>query len=290
MPLFRGLLSMMPTLARSPFPLAIISDFGYRDHYVGAMKGIIASIAPGAAVIDITHGIPAQSIVAGAIALRESWAFFPPRTVFLAVVDPGVGTARAPIAIETRAGARFVGPDNGLLWLAASQAGIKRIVKLTSPRHRLTNVSATFHGRDIFAPAAAYLWRGTSIAALGPALRPSSTSIVQLDLPRPRDSARELRGEVIYVDGFGNLVSNIDRRTAEEYGTRFRHKSLSVRIEGGAAMRILDAYGDAPKGAPLATFGSFGLLEVAVRDGNAAAHFAAGSGSSVSLAAASGRN
>ncbi|MGB8412065.1 MAG: SAM-dependent chlorinase/fluorinase [Candidatus Binatus sp.] len=281
----RSTIPVMPTLARSPFPLAIITDFGYRDHYAGAIKGVIASIAPGAAVIDITHGIPAQSVVAGAIALRETWRYFPARTVFLAVVDPGVGTARAPIAIETRAGARFVGPDNGLLWLAANQAGIKRIVKLTSPRHRRTNVSATFHGRDVFAPAAAYLWRGASISALGPALR----SIVQLDLPRPVDSARELRGEVIYVDGFGNLVSNIDRRTAEQFGARFRHKSLSVRIKRGAAMRLVDAYGDAPKGAPLAIFGSFGLLEVAVRDGNAAAHFAAGPGSSVSLVAAAGR-
>ncbi len=275
----------MPTLARSSFPLAIVTDFGYRDHYAGAMKGVVASIAPGAAVIDITHGVPAQSVVAGAIALRETWRYFPARTVFLAVVDPGVGTPRAPIAIETRAGARFVGPDNGLLWLAANQAGIKRIVKLTSPRHRLTNVSASFHGRDIFAPAAAYLWRGVPISALGPGLR----SIVQLDLPRPVDSARELRGEVIYVDSFGNLVSNIDREMAKQFGSRFRHKSLSVRIKRGATMRLLEAYGDAPKGVPLAIFGSFGLLEVAVRDGNAAAHFAAGPGSLVSLFAARGR-
>jgi S-adenosylmethionine hydrolase len=287
-PPFRGLLSAMPTLARRSFPLAIITDFGYRDHYAGAMKGVIASIAPSAAVIDITHGIPAQSIVSGAIALRESWAFFPARTVFLAVVDPGVGGPRAPIAIETGAGARLVGPDNGLLWPAASQAGIKRIVKLTSTRHRLNHVSATFHGRDIFAPAAAYLWRGTPISALGPALRASS--IVQLELPRPVDSARKLRGEVIYVDGFGNLVSNIDRRAAEQFGARFRHKSLSVRIGGGAAMRLFNAYGDAPKGAPLATFGSFGLLEVAVRDGNAATYFGAGPGSSVSVVAVAGRN
>ena len=278
----------MPTLARRPFPLAILTDFGYRDHYAGAMKAVIASIAPGAAVIDITHGVPAQSVVAGALALRESWRYFPPRTVFLAVVDPGVGTARAPIAIETRAGARFVGPDNGLLWLAAQEAGIKRIVKLTSRRYRLTDVSATFHGRDIFAPAAAYLWRGTSISALGPALRPRA--IVQLELPHPVESARKLRGEVIYVDGFGNLVSNIDRRSVEQFGARFRRKSLSVRIEDGAAMRILDAYGDAPKGVPLAIFGSFGLLEVAVRDGNAAARFAAGPGSPVSLVAIAGRS
>jgi S-adenosylmethionine hydrolase len=277
----------MPTLVRNPFPVAIITDFGYRDHYVGAMKGVIASIAPRANVIDITNGVVAQCIVAGAIALRESWSYFPPRTVFLAVVDPGVGTTRAPIAIETRAGARFVGPDNGLLWLAAKEAGIKRVVKLTSSRHRLTNVSATFHGRDIFAPAAAYLWRGTPISALGPALR--STSIVTLELPRPTESSRELRGEVVYVDGFGNLVSNIDRRTAEQFGSRFRHKSLSVRIKGGAAMGILDTYGDAPKGASLAIFGSFNLLEIAIRNGNAAAKFAAGPGTPVSVVAVADR-
>jgi S-adenosylmethionine hydrolase len=277
----------MPTLARNPFPLAIITDFGYRDHYVGAMKGVIASIAPRATVIDITHGVVAQCIVAGAIALRESWRYFPPRTVFLAVVDPGVGTARAPIAIETRAGARFIGPDNGLLWLAASDAGIKRIVKLTSPHYRLTNVSATFHGRDIFAPAAAYLWRGTPISALGTGLR--STSIETLELPHPTESSRTLRGEVVYVDGFGNLVSNIDRRTAEQFGSRFRHKSLSVRIKGGAAMGILDTYGDAPKGASLAIFGSFNLLEIAIRNGNAAAKFAAGPGTPVSVVAVADR-
>src|ERR1700722_10297422 len=267
-PLFRGLLSAMPTLLPRPFPLAILTDFGYRDHYVGVMKGVIASIAPGANVIDISHGVIAQCTIAGAIALLESWRYFPRRTVFLAVVDPGVGTSRAPIAIETRAGARFVGPDNGLLWLAANDAGIKRIVKLTSLRHRLTNVSATFHGRDIFAPAAAYLWRGTPISALGLAVDPSS--IVPLELPRPVASTREVRGEVIYVDAFGNLVSNIDRQAAEQFRTRFRQKSLSVRIKRGAAMRLFDAYGDAPKGVPLAIFGSFSLLEVAIRDGNAA--------------------
>jgi len=182
----------MPTVARNPFPLGIITDSGYRDNYAGVMKGVIASIAPRAIVIDITHGVIAQCTVAGAIALREAWRYFPPRTVFLAVVDPGVGTARAPIAIETRAGARFVGPDNGLLWLAASQAGIKRIVKLTSVSHRLNEVSSTFHGRDVFAPAAAYLWRGTPISALGPSLDPAS--IVKLELPSPMASAHEVRG------------------------------------------------------------------------------------------------
>src|SRR6185312_10940410 len=103
-------------------PIAILTDFGYRDHYVGAMKGVIASIAPGASLIDITHGVPAQSITAGAIALAQSWRLFPPRTVFLVVVDPGVGTARLPVAVQTRGGARFVGPDNGVLSLALEEA------------------------------------------------------------------------------------------------------------------------------------------------------------------------
>src|SRR5258708_10450431 len=158
----------MPTLLQRPFPLAILTDFGYRDHYAGVMKGVIATIAPGANLIDITHGIEPQCTVAGAIALRESWRYFPRRTVFLAVIDPGVGTARAPIAIETRAGARFVGPDNGVLWLAASEAGIKRIVKLTSTRPRPSNVSTTFHRRDIFAPAAAHLPRRPPPTSPGP--------------------------------------------------------------------------------------------------------------------------
>src|SRR5579863_6246151 len=144
---------------RAATPIALLSDFGYRDHYVGVMKGVIASIAPGAQVIDLTHGIPPQAIGAGAIALEQSWRYFPARTIFVAVVDPGVGTGRLPIAVESKAGARFVGPDNGVLWSAARQAGIRRIVELRSPRYRLSDVSITFHGRDIFAPAAAHLWR-----------------------------------------------------------------------------------------------------------------------------------
>src|ERR1700722_16366782 len=138
-------------------PIAVLTDFGYRDHYVGVMKGVIASIAPAATVIDLTHGIAAQEVAAGAIVLAQSWHYFPRRTIFVAVVDPGVGTSRRPIAVETGAGARFVGPDNGLMWNAVSQAGVRRVVELNSPRYRLAEVSATFHGRDLFAPAAAYL-------------------------------------------------------------------------------------------------------------------------------------
>lgn len=262
-------------------PIAILTDFGYRDHYAGAMKGVIASVAPGAAVIDITHGVPPQSVAAGALALREVWKYFPRRTVFLAVVDPGVGTARRPIAVETRSGARFVGPDNGLLWPAVEEAGFGRAVELRSVRHRLKRVSSSFHGRDIFAPAAAWLWRGARLGALGPALGP----IERLKLTGATRRGRELRGSVIYVDQFGNLVTSIDRESFTGFAASFPGMELSVRIDRGAPIRIRNAYGDAIKGAPLAIFGSFELLEIAVRDGSAAERFGARAGTAVSVTA-----
>ena len=261
-------------------PIAILTDFGCRDHYVGAMKGVIASIAPGAPLIDIAHGVPAQSIVAGALVLAQSWRLFPPRTVFLVVVDPGVGTARLPVAVQTRAGARFVGPDNGVLSLALDEAGPARGVELRTPRYRLAPMSATFHGRDIFAPAAAHLWRGVKLEALGPPVRDGLT---HLELPEPREGVDELRGEVLYADGFGNLVSNIGRDALARFQARFPAMRLSVRIDTGAPMEILETYGDARKGVPLATFGSFELLEIAVRDGSAAQRFAAGPGAMVTV-------
>lgn len=272
----------MAAATRNRAPIALLSDFGYRDHYAGVMKGVIASIAPDAPLIDITHGIPPQEIAAGAIALRESRRFFPPRTIFLAVVDPGVGTERLPIAIETRAGARFVGPDNGLLWPAAERAGIRAIVELRTTRYRLPNPSATFHGRDIFAPAAAWLWRGARIGALGPHVE----AIERLEFgPDPEESGRELRGAVIYVDGFGNLVSNISREIFDRFAARFHGRRLSVRIGRRAPVGIYRAYRDVPARAPLATFGSFEMLEAAVRDGSAAKYFDAGAGERITVRA-----
>jgi S-adenosylmethionine hydrolase len=271
----------MARSVKTPAPIAILTDFGSRDHYVGVMKGVIARIAPAAPLLDLTHGIPPQSVVAGAIALRESWRFFPKRTIFLAVVDPGVGTQRKAIAIETSAGARFVGPDNGVLSMAAGQAGIRKIVHLASPRYQLPAISSTFHGRDIFAPAAAWLSRGTRLDGLGPRI----SELERIALPSPAISARRIRGEIIYVDGFGNLVSNIPRDAVARLRSSFPGNSLSVRIRTSAAMPILNAYGDARLNAPLATFGSFDLLEIAVRDASAASRFNAGAGSPVVVSA-----
>jgi S-adenosyl-L-methionine hydrolase (adenosine-forming) len=263
--------------SQSAAPIALLTDFGYRDHYAGAMKGVLASIAPDAALLDITHGIPPQSIAGGAIALRESWRYFPRLTVFLVVVDPGVGTSRLPIAIETRAGARFVGPNNGVLSLAAHDAGIRRAVRLESNRHRLARPSSTFHGRDIFAPAAAFLSRGTPLGSLGPKL----ARIKPLHLPRPDAGSGGIRGEVLYVDAFGNLITNISRKDVARLRSCFPGKQVSVRIKHGAPMKILNTYGEARSGAILATFGSFELLEIAVRDASAATRLSCGVGAAV---------
>ena len=269
---------MPASTSRSHAPIAVLTDFGYRDHYAGVMKGVIASIAAAAPVIDVTHGIPAQQVVAGAIALRQCFGYFPARTVFLAVVDPGVGTERLPIAIETRTGGKLVGPDNGLLSPAAEEAGIKKIIELRSPRYRLPAVSTSFHGRDIFAPAAAWLWRGVAIDSLGPRLQ----TIVRLEtVAVVVASERELKGHVIYIDGFGNLITNIGRAEFDTFYQRLKGYRLTITLGRSTRLKLYQAYADAPEGAGLALFGSFGLLEVAVRDGNAAEKYAAGAGTTV---------
>ncbi|HXD89447.1 MAG TPA: SAM-dependent chlorinase/fluorinase [Candidatus Binataceae bacterium] len=270
----------MPKAASRNDPIAVLTDFGYRDHYVGVMKGVIASIAPATPVIDLTHGIPPQSIAAGALILAQSWRYFPPRTIFLAVVDPGVGTTRLPIAIATRSGARFVGPDNGLLAIAAEEAGIRAIVELHKPRYRLPITSATFHGRDIFAPAAAWIARGKSLPALGPRVASITPPALEGGVTQ---AAGVLTGAVIYVDGFGNLVTNLSRERIEAFAGRAPQDRLSIGLGRRPPIRLRGTYGDAPVGTPLALFGSFGTLEIAIRDGHAAGLLSAEVGAVVTV-------
>ena len=276
-------------IARSPgarAPIAILTDFGYRDHYAGVMKGVIASICPRALTIDITHGIPPQNVPAGALALRQSIEYFPRHTIFLAVVDPGVGTDRRAIAVETKGGHRLVGPDNGLLSLAAERAEVRKIIEITAARYRLPKVSASFHGRDIFAPAAAWLSRGVPIKQLGAPL----PAMMELD-PGTQvvQKQNQLAGQVIYIDGFGNLITNISRARYERFAGGFPQCRLSIRVERRAPLLLRQTYAEAPEGAPLAIFGSFDLLEIAVRNGNAATHFDVRLGTPVVIRAATAR-
>jgi len=234
------------------------------------MKGVIASRAPGVQVIDLSHGIPPQNILAGALVLKAAAAYFPAGTVHVAVVDPGVGTERSAICVET-ADACFVGPDNGLLSLAAPLDRATRVVSITDERFMLTPRSRTFHGRDVFAPVAAALATGTPATALGE----EQEEMVFLDLPVPERDGASIHGEVLYVDQFGNLATNIE---AGLLPAAIDHVEIA-----GRTILFVDAYAEVERGSPLALVNSWGVVEIAVRDGSAQAVLGADVGAPVTV-------
>jgi len=230
----------------------ILTDFGTTDGYVAAMKGVIASIAPDAIIDDASHEIPPGDILSAAFALRRYWKSYPVGTVHLVVVDPGVGTERAAIAMQAE-GHYFVGPDNGVFTFVPTE----RIVQLPIP----TQSSHTFHGRDVFAPAAGRLLAGSPLTELGE----ECYVRVALDIPEPKDDS----GEVIAIDRFGNVITNIT-------------KAGDVTING-KVVRLAKTYGDVADGTLLALINSDGLLEVAVRNGSAAETLGVSRGAVVEL-------
>jgi S-adenosylmethionine hydrolase len=236
--------------------ITLLTDFGLTDPFVGMMKGVIASICPQAQVIDLTHEVPAQDVACGAFFLARSFRYFPVGTVHLAVVDPGVGTARAPLALTAHEHL-FVGPDNGLLSLAAPRF---RAVRLTERAFALSHVSNTFHGRDLFAPVAAHLAGGVPLSSFGPAKK----TMVKLAWPKPRKTRRGFSADVVSVDRFGNLITNIEPA---------HWKALKKpRLSLGAfeCDELSTSYGAASPRALMAVFGGYGLLEIAARDASAA--------------------
>jgi S-adenosylmethionine hydrolase len=236
--------------------ITLLTDFGHVDPFVGMMKGVIAGICPEANVIDLTHDVPAQDIFAGAFFLERAFRYFPVGTVHVAVVDPGVGTRRAALAVSAQ-GHAFVGPDNGVLSFVARRF---RAVRLTAPAFFRAEISNTFHGRDVFAPVAAHLASGVPLTRLGPATK----RIDQLRWPKPRKIRGGLSAEVISVDRFGNLITNI----APPDWQSLRRPRLSA---GSFACETLsDSYGAARPRALVAVFGGYGLLEIAARDASAA--------------------
>jgi S-adenosylmethionine hydrolase len=254
--------------------VTLLTDFGTADPFAGIMKGVMLGIHPTLRVVDLTHAVPAQQVLAGALLLRSAVSFFPPGTIHVAVVDPGVGSSRAPIVIETEH-ALLIGPDNGLLSPAAAllrPRSRRRLENVDLFRHP---VSRTFHGRDIFAPVAAHLARGVALTEVGPVIG----SHTELQIPRARRTGTRLIGEVLHVDGFGNLVTNLD---AEELST-FSARPVSVSILGTRVAGPVTAYATVPEGIPLSIIGSWDLLEIAVRNGSAAARFGAGPGTQVTV-------
>jgi S-adenosylmethionine hydrolase len=258
----------------SPRLITLLTDFGLDDAYVGIMKGIILRINRDIRVVDLSHSVPPQQILAGALMLRTAAGFFPDGTVHLAVIDPGVGSTRRPLLIETDRGF-LVGPDNGVLCPAAAVMGRLRARVLANEKFFLHPVSQTFHGRDIFAPVAAHLASGVAPEVVGPVLG----SIVELELPQPRHNGATIAGEVVHVDHFGNLVTNIRL----DVRPRFLAQQVCVSIKGTPIGTLLATYSAAPEGGPLALLGSWGTVEIAVRNGSAAKMFAAGTGTPVTV-------
>lgn len=241
--------------------VTLLTDFGTADHFAGAMKGVILGIAPGAAVVDLTHEVPPQDVRAGAFTLLAAYGSFPPGTVHVAVVDPGVGSARRAIAADA-GGHRFVGPDNGLLSWVLEREGDARVFHVTREELFRRPVSTTFHGRDVFAPVAARLAAGMDAAELGPEI----ADAVRLGSLRPeRLPDGGLRGEVLHVDRFGNCVTGFTRDDLGGAGDAFTLRAGAREIR--AVRRF---YADAAPGEPFAVWGSAGFLEISVNRASAA--------------------
>lgn len=245
--------------------ITLLSDFGYRDAYVAVMKGAIARIAGEVSTCDLTHALPPQDISAARFNLMMAYPYFPVGTVHLAVVDPGVGSDRRAIALQCPAGF-FVGPDNGLFSGVLQQEPVLTAVTLNNPAYWLTpQPSRTFHGRDIFAPAAAHLAKGVPISVLGDRLDPAS--LTQLKLPPFIQSAHRCTGSLQYIDRFGNLISNIPARAvpaSQPWQVALKTPLGSYQLAG------IKTYSEVPAGTLAALIGSHGWVEIACSRGNAA--------------------
>jgi len=245
---------------RNPI-ITLLTDFGTKDHYVASMKGVILKINPRCHLIDITHQVSPHDIQEGAFILANAYPYFPKGTIHLAVVDPGVGGARRPLLLVTP-NYCFVGPDNGLFTMITRMEYVKQIIALDKQKYHLSNVSMTFHGRDIFAPVAAYLSLGVKPKAFGHKI----DSLGRLGFEGPLIKEGKLLGEILHVDTFGNLISNID---GGKFSRFIRGRPFVIRTGRKTLQSLKKGYWEGRKGEAIALLGSSGFLEISVREGNA---------------------
>ena len=251
--------------------ITLITDFGIEDAYVGVMKGVALSINPAASFVDITHHISPQDIVQAAYIIKTSYPYFPEGTVHIIVVDPGVGSERAIIALEMK-GQFFLAPDNGVLTLLLDEGKIDALVRVEDKRYFLNTISQTFHGRDIFAPIGAHISKGIKIKEMGPPLE--RQELIQLNIQKPYISKQgELVGTVVAVDHFGNIATNIDERCLKKLYKKNQVKKLEILIGKNRIKGLSDSYSSVKHHHPLAIIGSFGYLEIALNQGNAGRYF-----------------
>jgi len=261
--------------------ITLTTDFGVDDEYVGVMKGVILSINPAAIIVDITHHIEPQDLLQAAYIIKYSFKYFPEGTVHIVVVDPGVGSDRAIIALEMT-GHIFVAPDNGTLTFLMDEGNIGSIVRVEDSRYFLESVSRTFHGRDIFAPVAAYLSKGIGIKVLG-------VLVDKVDLKRLSvkcagiSNSGELVGAVVFIDRFGNLITNIDAKSLDKFCKTCKKERLEFRIGKKKIIGLSKTYENVLPQSPLAIIGSRGYLEIAVNCGNARSYFMADRGDTVTV-------
>jgi len=252
--------------------ITLTTDFGLADGYVGTMRGVILSIAPEVTLVDLSHQIPAQNVRAGAFVLYQAVPFFPPETLHVAVVDPGVGSQRRALAVRTSQGL-FIAPDNGVLSYVLATADVYEAVSLTNPAYQLPQVSTTFHGRDVFAPAAAHLATGVPLEELGP----RAINLVRLPFPQPETTPSEdLITHVMHIDRFGNLILDV---TADQVHEETILELKECKIEG-----LSRTFADVAPGELLAYVGSSrDHVEIAVRDGDAACELGVNAGDEVRI-------
>jgi S-adenosyl-L-methionine hydrolase (adenosine-forming) len=243
--------------------ITLTSDFGLKDPYVAEMKGVILTINPHATIVDITQGVEKFNLRMGAFLLASAAPYFPKGTVHLAVVDPGVGTERRAILVQTKHGF-FVGPDNGLLMLAAQNLGIEHTYELANPKFMLPQVSSTFHGRDVFAPAATYLDMGVKPSEFGPEINDATTP----EFARVEQRNGSFIVEVLHVDSFGNIITNIKQKEVSSA------KTVKIKLPNiSLTLALKKTYTAAKSQEPIVLIGSHGFLEIALEQGNAAEKF-----------------
>lgn len=238
--------------------ITLTTDFGWRDSYVAEMKGVILSCHPEARIVDISHDIKPQDIDEAAWVLERAYRHFPPRTIHVVVIDPGVGSERAVLGVKTKK-YLFLAPDNGVLKMIFHHDPEPEVIRITNDSYFLKVLSSTFHGRDIFAPVAAALSKGTSISSLGEV----SSDFIRGEVPVLTRNPNRVTGEIVYVDGFGNGMTNIGRDDI------IRTEKTRIRIESLQAIPLVNTFTDVAEGQPLAYIGSYGTVEIAVRNGNA---------------------
>ena len=265
--------------------ITLLSDFGLDDEYVGVMKGVILATHSQARIVDITHRIAPQDLVAAAYCIRSAYRYFPRGTVHVVVVDPGVGSSRSIVAVKLQ-GHTFLAPDNGVLTLVLEERRADEIVRVSNDRLFLKPVSRTFHGRDIMAPVAGHLSMGLQMDRLGPGV--AAEDLKRLPLGKAGFNVDgDLEGAVVLIDRFGNLITNIDSEKLASLAVKSGDRGIEIRIAQHRIAGLSQSYADVSAGAPLAIVGSKGFLEIAINCGRAERYFEACRGDTITLSVGS---